>query len=113
MNLDFNPEFIPYMSIITSVLFLVSLTFFGWLSIKSKSIRTFQSQISLFIGLYVIGELFEIKEIGTFLSIPEWLGSQIHVGATIFLTIVIWSRFYYSEKGIKSLTDVPQDDDIK
>lgn len=93
------------MSIITSILFLVSLSFFVLLSIKSKSIRTFQSQISLFIGLYVIGELFEIKELGAFLSVPEWLGSQIHVGATIFLTIVVWTRFYYSEKGIKNLVE--------
>ena len=101
------------MSIITSILFLVSLTFFGWLSIKSKSIKTFQSQISLFIGLYVIGELLEIKQISTLLSIPDWLGSQIHVGATIFLTIVIWMRLYYSEKGIKSLADTASNSKIK
>jgi hypothetical protein len=101
------------MSIITSILFLVSLTFFGWLSIKSKSIKTFQSQISLFIGLYVIGELLEIKQISTLLSIPDGLGSQIHVVATIFLTIIVWMRLYYSEKGIKNLTDAPNNDDIK
>ena len=101
------------MSIITSILFLVSLTFFGWLSIKSKSIKTFQSQISLFIGLYVIGELLEIKQISTLLSIPDGLGSQIHVGATIFLTIVVWMRLYYSEKGIKSLADTASDSKIK
>ena len=101
------------MSIITSILFLVSLTFFGWLSIKSKSIKTFQSQISLFIGLYVIGELLEIKQISTLLSIPDGIGSQIHVGATIFLTIVVWMRLYYSEKGIKSLADTASDSKIK
>ena len=101
------------MSIITSILFLVSLTFCGWLSIKSKSIKTFQSQISLFIGLYVIGELLEIKQVSTLLSIPDGLGSQIHVSATIFLTIVVWMRFYYSEKGIKSLADTASDSKIK
>ena len=101
------------MSIITSILFLVSLTFFGWLSIKSKSIKTFQSQISLFIGLYVIGELLEIKQISTLLGIPDGIGSQIHVGATIFLTIVVWVRLYYSEKGIKSLADTASDSKIK
>jgi hypothetical protein len=101
------------MSIITSILFLVSLTFFGWLSIKSKSIKTFQSQISLFIGLYVIGELLEIKQVSTLLSIPDGLGSQIHLGATIFLTIVVWMRLYYSEKGIKSLADTASDSKIK
>ena len=113
MNLDLNPEFIPSMSIITSILFLVSLAFFVLLSIKSKSIRTFQFQLSLFIGLYVLGEIFEIKEIAAFLSIPEWLGSQIHVGATIFLTFIIWIRFYYSEKAIKNLVDRPADTDTQ
>jgi len=95
------------MSIITSILFSISLIFFGWSSFKSGSIKTFQFQISLFIGLYIIGELFEIKQISTFLSLPDGLGSQIHAGVTIFLTIVIWLRLYYSEKGIKSLADEP------
>ena len=113
MNLNLNPEFIPDMSIITSILFLVSLAFFVLLAIKSKSIRTFQFQISLFIGLYVLGEIIEIKELATFLSIPESLGSQIHVGAIIFLTSVIWIRLYYSEKSIKNLVDTPADPDTQ
>jgi hypothetical protein len=111
LNLDLNPEFIPYMSIITSILFLVSLAFLVVLSIKFKSIRTFQFQISLFVGLYVLGEIIEIKELAAFLTIPESLGSQIHVGATIFLTFIIWIRFIYSEKAIKNLVDTTADTD--
>jgi D-alanyl-lipoteichoic acid acyltransferase DltB (MBOAT superfamily) len=107
--LELNAETIPYMSIITSILFLVSLTIFGWSSIKSRSIKTFQFQISVFIGLYIIGELFEIKQLSTFLSLPDGLGPQLHVGATIFLTLVIWMRLYYSEKAIKSIEDSPPD----
>ena len=103
MFLDFSTETIPYMSIITSILFSISLIFFGWLSIKSRSIKNFQFLISLFIGLYIIGELFEIKQISAFLSLPDGLGSQVHAGATIFLTIVIWMRLFYSQKSIKSL----------
>lgn len=109
MILDLNADTIPYMSIITSILFLVSLTIFGWSSIKSRSIKNFQFQISVFIGMYVIGELFEIKQISALLSLPDGIGSQIHVVATIFLTIVIWMRLYYSEKGIKALKDTPTD----
>ena len=101
------------MSIITSILFLVSLAFFVLLAIKCNSIRTFQFQISLSIGLYVLGELIEIKELATFLSIPESLGSQIHVGAIIFLTSIIWTRLYYSEKSIKNLVDTPADTDTQ
>ena len=109
MFLDFTAETIPYMSIITSILFSISLIFFGWSSIKSRSIKNFQFLISLFIGLYIIGELFEIKQLSTFLGLPDGLGSQIHAGATIFLTIVIWMRLYYSQKSIKSLEDTPRD----
>jgi hypothetical protein len=60
-----------------------------------------------------MGELLEIKQVSTLLSIPDGLGSQIHVGATIFLTIVVWMRLYYSEKGIKSLADTASDSKIK
>jgi len=87
--IDFSAETIPYMSIITAFLFIISLIFFGWSTVKSRSIRNFQFLISLFIGLYIIGELFEIKEISTFLNLPNGLGSQIHSCATIFVTIVI------------------------
>jgi hypothetical protein len=59
--------------------------------------------------MYVIGELFEIKQISTLLNLPDELGSQVHVGATIFLTIVIWMRLYYSEKNIKALKNTPAD----
>ena len=83
------------------------------LSIKSKSIGTFQFQLSLFIGLYVLGEIIEIKELAAILSIPESLGSQIHVGATIFLTFIIWIRFYYSENAVKNLVDTPTDTDAQ
>ena len=71
--------------------------------------KLFNFKYHLFIGLYVIGELLEIKQISTFLGMPDGLGSQIHAGATIFLTIVVWMRLYYSEKGIKSLDDTPRD----
>ena len=97
------------MSIITSILFSISLIFFGWSSIKSRRIKNFQFLISLFIGLYIIGELFELKEISIFLNLPDGLGSQIHACATIFLTIVIWMRLYNSQKSIKRLEPTPAD----
>jgi hypothetical protein len=40
------------------------------------------------------------------------LGSQIHVIAAVFLTIVIWLRFYYSERRKKKMMDNPKDDII-
>lgn len=69
----------------------------------------FQFQISLFIVLYVIGELLEFKEFNALFNLPDGLGSQIHAGAAIFLTAVIWMRLYYSEKSTKTLADMPPD----
>lgn len=97
-------------SLITSILFLASLSIFLWLTIKSKSIRNFQSQISLFIAVYVIGELLEINSNNNLIPttilpklLPPDIGSQIHVAATILLTLILWMRFYYFNKSIKEL----------
>ena len=97
-------------SLITSVLFLASLSIFLWLTIKSKSIRNFQAQISLFIAVYVIGELLEINSNNNLIPttilpklLPPDIGSQIHVAATILLTLILWMRFYYFNKSIKEL----------
>jgi hypothetical protein len=97
-------------SLITSILFLASLSIFLWLAIRSKSIKSFQSQISIFISIYIVGELLEIVSssnsiipIFPKIPLPQEIGSQIHVGATILLTLILWMRFYYFNKSMKEL----------
>jgi len=99
--------FIFSAGILASVLFIASLLIFVLLAIRgrSRSIKTFQSQISVFIGVYVVGELLELNAIPMFAKLPGDTGSQIHVAATIVLTAILWTRFVYSEKIVKKLVD--------
>ena len=93
---------------LTTILFLSSFVIFVILAIKSKTIKSFQSQISIFIGIYVVGEVLELNSVQNITRLPSDLGSQIHVAATIIITVVIWSRLFYSGKIIKKLADPGQ-----
>jgi SNF family Na+-dependent transporter len=100
-----NSDFLHSVGEITSILSLVSLVIFVSLAIKSKSIKSFQSQISVFIAVYVVGEILESNNgIAIFSKLPPDIGSQLHVIAAIFFTIMLWFRFYYAEsKGKKMI----------
>ena len=90
---------------------IVSLSIFSFLVIRSRSsIKTFQSQMLLFIVLYLVGEIIENINLDKSLPLPE-LGSQIHVAATVFLIVSFWSRYYYSERHDIQMIDHEQYDD--
>ncbi len=99
---------------ITSILTLVPLIIFVWLSIRSKSFKGFQFQISIFIVLYIIGQIIEnnTNRISAFSVLPEDIGSQIHVIAAIFFAIMVWFRFYYVEVSGKKMIESPESDNI-
>src|ERR687885_896765 len=100
-----NSGFLSSMSYVTLILSLIPLAIFIWLAVKSKNIRAFQFQISVFIALYIIGEIIENTKIAAFSILPPDIGSQIHVGSAIFFTIMVWFRFYYSEKSGKKMVE--------
>jgi hypothetical protein len=100
-----NTDFLHSMSDITFILSLVPLVIFVWLAVRSKSIKTFQFQISIFIAVYILGEIIENNRIAIFSVLPPDIGSQIHVGSAIFFTIMIWFRFYYAEKRGKKMIE--------
>jgi energy-coupling factor transporter transmembrane protein EcfT len=100
-----NSYFLSSMNDITFYLSLISLIIFVLLAIRSKSIKTFQFQISIFIAVYIFGELIENNRITLFSTLPPNLGSQIHIGAAIFFTIMMWFRFYYAEKRGKKIIE--------
>jgi len=101
--------FLHSMSDITLILSLIPLIIFIWLAVRSKSIKSFQFQISIFIAVYLLGAIIENNRITVFLSLPPNLGSQIHVGSAIFFTIMIWFRFYYAEKKGKKMIESDND----
>ena len=93
------------MSYVTLILSLIPLIIFIWLAVKSKNIRAFQFQISIFIAVYILGEIIENNRITVFSALPPDIGSQIHVVSAIFFTIMIWFRFYYAEKSGKRMIE--------
>ena len=103
--------FVHSMSDITFILSLIPLVIFVLLAIRSKSIKAFQFQISIFIAVYILGEILENNRIAIFSVLPPDIGPQIHVGSAIFFTIMIWFRFYYAEKRGKKMIESSIDND--
>jgi hypothetical protein len=108
-----SADFLHSMSDITFILSLVPLVIFVWLAVRSKSIKAFQFQISIFIAVYILGEILENNNnrIAIFSVLPPDIGSQIHVGSAIFFTIMVWFRFYYAEKRGKKMVESSIDND--
>jgi hypothetical protein len=106
-----SADFLHSMSYITFILSLVPLLIFVWLAIRSKSIKAFQFQISIFIAVYILGEIIENNRIAIFSVLPPDIGPQIHVGSAIFFSIMIWFRFYYAEKRGKKMIESSIDND--
>jgi hypothetical protein len=106
---DNSSDFLHSVGDFTSILSLVPLVIFVWLAIRSKNIKSFQLQISVFIAVYVIGGIIENNNgrIAMFSMLPPEIGSQIHVIAAIFFTIMIWFRFYYSDLTGKRMIEKP------
>ena len=98
-------DFLHSMSDITFILSLIPLVIFVFLAIRSKSIKAFQFQISIFIAVYILGEIIENNRIAIFSTLPPDIGSQIHIGSAIFFAIMIWFRFYCAEKRGKKMIE--------
>ena len=89
---------------LTVTLLFISLGIFGWLVIKSHSIRTFQFQISAFIIIWIAGEIVNI--IITVNEIDHGIedtGMQIHLVAMVLFAVLLWTRFYYSRRAGKKI----------
>lgn len=104
-----NSDFLHSVGDFTSILSLVPLVIFVWLAIRSKSIKSFQLQISVFIAVYIIGGIIENNNgrIATLSVLSPDIGSQIHVIAAIFFTIMLWFRFYYADLRGKKMIEKP------
>jgi hypothetical protein len=100
-----SSDFLGSMSYVTLILSFMPLAIFIWLAVRSKNIRAFQFQISIFIAIYIFGEIIENNRIAAFSILPPDIGPQIHVGSAIFFTIMVWFRFYYAEKSGKKMIE--------
>jgi hypothetical protein len=85
----------------TIVLLLATLSIFVWLATRSKDFRSFQFQISIFIIIWILGGVVDILQdsgITVLSSLQGDIGLEIHVASLVFLSVMIWLRFYYSQR---------------
>ena len=96
---------------LSRILLFIALIIFIWLALRSRGITTFQFQISIFIVIWILGEIISILQeyqIAILSPILTWLPDislQIHLLSMIFLSLMLWIRFYYSERSQKRLID--------
>jgi hypothetical protein len=111
MVMALNPGiFLLFMNNITIILLLIALGIFVWQASRSKSIRSFQFQISIFLVVWILGEMvgnLEGNGIIVFPALQGNLGLEIHLVSMILFSLMLWLRFYYSERsGKKMIEDV-------
>jgi hypothetical protein len=98
-------------SVLTIILLFIALSIFIWFAVRSRGITTFQFQISIFIVIWILGEIIGIlQEYQMVILSPffNWLPDislQIHLSSMIFLSVMLWIRFYHSERRQKKLID--------
>ena len=95
--------FIPLLDSFTIILLVSALAIFAWLAAKSKDIRSFQFQISIFIIIWVLGQAAgSLQDNGTIVLSPFQgdIGLEIHVVSLVFFSIMVWLRFYFSQRNL-------------
>jgi hypothetical protein len=88
---------------LTLIILFMSLAVFGWLALRYRNIRRFEFQISMFIMVYVVGEIIEDYKL-PFLSAFPYFGSQIHLTSAVLLALILWLRFYSVRKSGREMS---------
>ena len=104
MVIIWSPVPVLFIFLGTIVLLLAALSIFVWLAAGSKEVRSFQFQISIFIIIWVLGGIaYILQDSGTIVVSPLQgdIGLEINVVSVAFLSIMIWLRFYYSQRSRK------------
>jgi hypothetical protein len=96
---------------LTLILLVIALGIFVWLTARSRNIKTFQFQISIFILIWITGEIIDLLEeegVIQLFSTSE-IGMYVHVLAMAMFSGMIWIRFYLSEKTGRRIADALQE----
>jgi CDP-diglyceride synthetase len=103
--------FFSYFGNITLVLLIIAFGIFAWLAAKSRNIKSFQFQISMFIVIWIAGEIIDfLHEDGLVpLFSTNEIGMYIHAAAMVLFSAMLWARFYLSEKSGKKMADSLQE----
>lgn len=101
----------PVASGLTIILLFIALCIFIWLAVRSRGITTFQFQIAIFIIIWILGEIIGVLQeyriiiLSPFFNQLPDISLQIHLSSMIFLSVMLWIRFYYLERGQKKVID--------
>jgi hypothetical protein len=103
-----------FSSILTIIVLLATIAIFGFLTARYRNIRRFEFQLSIFILLYIIGEIFEVYKFPILSTSLPYIGPQFHITAALFLAIMLWLRLYSGRRNEYKMIDkfesVEQDD---
>lgn len=103
-----------FSSILTIIMLLATIAIFGFLTARYRNIRRFEFQLSIFILLYIIGEIFEVYKFPILSTSLPYIGPQFHITAALFLAIMLWLRLYSGRRNEYKMIDkfesVEQDD---
>jgi bacteriorhodopsin len=90
---------------------LIAFGIFAWLTTRSRNIKSFQFQISIFILIWMTGEIIDLlgeEGVVELFSTSE-IGVYVHVLAMAMFSAMLWIRFYLSERSGKRIADALQE----
>ncbi len=90
---------------------MIALGIFAWLTTRSRNIKSFQFQISIFILIWITGEIVDLlgeEGVVELFSTSE-IGVYVHVLAMAMFSAMLWIRFYLSERSGKRIADALQE----
>ena len=96
---------------LTLFLLVIALGIFVWLTARSRNIKSFQFQISIFILIWMTGEIVDLlgeEGVVELFSTSE-IGVYVHVLAMAMFSAMLWIRFYLSGKSGKRIADALQE----
>lgn len=91
----------------TIFLLVISLGLFSWSALSSRNIRKFQFQMSIFVLIWITGEIVRVlheEGIFTIFGRSE-VGMILHTIAMLFFSLMLWIRFYYAKKSGKMMIE--------
>lgn len=91
----------------TIFLLVISLGLFSWSALSSRNIRKFQFQMSIFVLIWIAGEIARVlheEGIFTIFGRSE-VGMILHTIAMLFFSLMLWIRFYYAKKSGKMMIE--------
>lgn len=91
----------------TIFLLVISLGLFSWSALSSRNLRKFQFQMSIFVLIWIAGEIVRVlHEEGIFTILGRGdVGMILHTIAMLFFSLMLWIRFYYAKKSGKMMIE--------